>query len=152
MEIIGKVTSTTTFETRGNTISIFGVPEELVGNRVRLDGLLRCSNKKGAYYRVIGWSYTDEPDNNKVIVSGIITRIYQPWENPHGKKTACILLQQNDKGNSVVKVTAVDSKIDELGLDNLSIGQEIRLSGYITYHKRGLHVLYVESLGKEEKE
>lgn len=149
MVITGTVKSTSTFETRGNLISISGVPEEIVGQRVKLEGILRCSNKKGAYFRAIGWEKTDAPDSNRVVVSGTVTQIYQPWDNPHGKRTACILLKQTEQPTSVVKVTAVDSKIEELGLGDLSVGQYLRLSGYITYHKRGLHVLYVESVREE---
>lgn len=48
--------------------------------------------------------------------------------------------------SSTVLVTALSSNIDDLHPDNLSIGMQIRIGGYISFHGKGLHVLYMRTL------
>lgn len=99
---------------------------------------------------VYNYCLSTKPDKNFVTVEGTVTAIFPERINARNRRSVCLLLQQTDRVSSTVLVTALSSNVDALHVDTLTIGTHIRISGYISYHGRGLHVLYMRTLDKEE--
>lgn len=140
--VVGTVDETGALTIFGRPIAVHDVPKVKAGQRVRATGTLLFTRKDGAFLQMRNWEKTDDPESNACMVSGTIMGILPPKTLPGGKRTACIVLQQNDTGKSRLLLTVVGSRIAELGVDNLSTGQQLTVRGYINYHRRGLHVLY----------
>ena len=130
-------------------IPLTGIPEGRAGQRVCVVGKPRWSTDKGSYFKVSKCWHTTKPDKNSVIVEGTIIGIYPERKNSRNRRSACLLLRQSRAPSSTVLVTALSSNIDVLQINNLSIGMRIRIGGYISFHGKGLHVLYMRTLSKE---
>lgn len=146
ISIIGTVASQKKLTVFNYPISISRVPAELVGRRLRCSGYLRYDRNKGAYFQVCQWEDTEEPDSNFVTVEGTIITILPP-KVKRGQERACLILERNGKECTRVLITLVSSHIQAVDFNNLSLGQYVRLSGYINYHRRGLHVLFARKEG-----
>lgn len=124
-------------------IPVVGNLEEFRAQRVRLEGQLSLSRAVGSYFRVYACALTTETDCNLVQVSGVITGVLPEIMNSRGVRSACIFIRQTDSHGSTVLVTALSSSIDVLDPNTLIVGDSISVSGYISSHRKGLHVLYV---------
>lgn len=134
---------------RNLTIPLRGIADEFAGQRVCVCGEPRWAADIGSYFRVTGCWVTTDPDQNAVDVEGTIINIYPERKNNRNRRSACILLQQSRAPSSTVLVTALSSNVDDMQPDNLSIGMRIRIGGYISFHGKGLHILYMRTLNKE---
>lgn len=133
-------------------IPLRGLADQYAGQRMCVSGEPWWAPNIGSYFRVAEYWPSTEPDRNAVEVEGTITRIYPERKNTRNRRSACILLQQSGAPSSTVLVTALSSNVDILQPDNLSIGMRIRIGGYISFHGKGLHVLYMRTIHKEGKE
>lgn len=140
------------FTIRGLAIPLRGLQDKHAGQRVCVLGEPRWTTDVGSYFRVKESWPTTEPDLNAVEVGGTIINIYPERKNNRNRRSACVLLRQSRAPSSTVLVTALSSNVDILQPDNLSIGMRIRIGGYISYHGKGLHVLYMRTLEKEGEE
>lgn len=138
-----------TLTIRGLPIPVRGLSDAYAGQRVCVAGEPRWAADIGSYFRVIACWSTDDPDQNAVEVEGTIINIYPERKNKRNRRSACIILQQSRAPSSTVLVTALSSNVDILQPDNLSIGMRIRVGGYISFHGKGLHVLYMRTISKE---
>lgn len=144
--VVGTASSEDTLTVFGHPIAVHHLPKKKAGKRVKVTGELLFTHDAGAFLQIRNWEETDEPDCNEVVVSGTVMGILPPVEREGGKRSACVILRQNDSNSSRMLLTVIGSRIEEVGIGNLSTGQQLKVRGYITYHKRGLHVLYA---GKE---
>lgn len=135
-----------TLTIRGLPIPISGISDAHAGLRTCVVGKPRWSSDKGSYFKVAKCWTTDKPDKNSVEVEGTIITIYPERKNERNRRSACLLVRQSRAPSSTVLVTALSSNIDDLHPDNLSIGMQIRIGGYISFHGKGLHVLYTRTL------
>lgn len=138
-----------TMEIRGLTIPMKGVAAGHAGQRTCVRGKPAWSADKGSYFRVLYAGPTDKPDSNAVEVEGTITRIYPECKNARNRRSVCVILQQSRDKHSTVLVTALSSHIEDLQPDTLEVGQRLRVRGYISYHGKGLHILYAKTLRLE---
>lgn len=134
---------------RGLPIPVRGVYPVYAGQRVCVVGKPRWSSDKGSYFKVCKCWHTNKPDKNSVEVEGTIVGLYPERKNGRNRRSVCMLLRQSRELSSTVLVTALSSNVDILQASNLSIGMRIRVGGYISYHGKGLHVLYMRTLSKE---
>ena len=132
------------------SIPLSGISDAHAGTRVCVVGKPRWSTEKGSYFKVSKCLRTNKPDKNSVEVEGTIVDIYSERKNKRNRRSACVLLRQSRAPSSTVLVTALSSNIDILQPSNLSIGERIRVGGYISFHGKGLHVLYMRTLSKED--
>lgn len=132
------------------SIPLSGISDAHAGTRVCVVGKPRWSTEKGSYFRVSKCWRTSKPDKNSVEVEGTIIGIYSERKNKRNRRSACVLLRQSRAPSSTVLVTALSSNVDILQPGNLSIGERIRIGGYISFHGKGLHVLYMRTLSKED--
>lgn len=144
--LVGTINEDLTLTVFGHPIAVRYLPKKKVGKRVKVTGVLTFTHTDGAYIQTRNWEETDAPDSNEVVVSGIVMGVLPPVEREGGKRSACVILRQNDNDTSRFLLTIVGPRIEEVDVGNLSTGQQLKVRGYINYHKRGLHVLYA---GKE---
>lgn len=155
MQLIGTVSEVPndkgiySLEVRKLRIPIRCISAKHAGKRVQVSGEPRWSKSKGSYFRVNTCVQSEKQDKNDVVVKGTIIRIMPEKVNARGQRSACIVVQQRKEAGTSVLVTALSSKVDDLNVDNLVVGDHIRLSGYMTYHSKGLHVLYRRTLREE---
>lgn len=156
MKLIGTVSSERnatglyTLMMHNLSIPLSGISDAHAGTRVCVVGKPRWSTEKGSYFKVSKCWRTNKPDKNSVEVEGTIVGIYSERKNKRNRRSACVLLRQSRAPSSTVLVTALSSNIDILQHSNLSIGERIRVGGYISFHGKGLHVLYMRTLSKED--
>lgn len=156
MRLIGTVSETKTengmylLTVKKLPVPLRGLHDRFAGKRVLVVGAPKWSRMFGSYFGVIDCSVSDEPDHNDVEVEGMIVHIFPERKNGRNRRSACLMLQQGLSSTSTVLITALSSNVDVLQPDNLSIGTRIRVGGYISYHGKGLHVLYMKTLYKEE--
>ena len=131
-------------------LPVMHVRDNFVGKRVVVNGSIKWNDGLGAYVDARECVETDNPDCNKVVVSGVIVSILPEIKNARNKRSACIILKQ--RAARKVLVTALSSNVDKLDVGNLSIGSAICVGGYISYHNRGLHVVYSGTLQRREPE
>lgn len=123
-------------------IPIVGALGSVAGQRVALDGCLSWSRTYGSYFKAFAWEITDDADCNKVCISGVITGVLPEILNSRGVRSACVFIRQTESHGSTVLITALSSSIDVLTPDTLVVGDRLSISGYISSHRKGLHVLY----------
>ncbi len=140
--VVGTCLEQTKLEVFGHPIAISPISRKCVGKRLEVEGFLMCSIERGAYLQVLHYTPTDKPDQNECVVSGMVIGVMDPIPHPKHGRTACVLIRQSKSHNSRVLITVIGSRIEELGIGNLSTGQQIAVRGYILYHGKGLHVLY----------
>lgn len=141
-----------TLTIHGLPIPLRGISDAHAGQRTCVIGKPRWSSDKGSYFKVSKCWDTNKPDKNSVEVEGTIVALYPERKNERNRRSACLLLQQGRAPSSTVLVTALSSNIDLLQPGNLSIGMRIRVGGYISFHGKGLHILYMRTVSKEGKE
>ena len=151
MTLTGTLTSATEL-TWGNTTAPIkltcNLPKKVIRRRVTITGTL-AYNSKRAYIKVENVVPATGLDTRDVNITGYIRRIDPERINSRGRRSARLhLYQEKDNPETAVLVTVLDSKIDELGFDNLSIGQQISLCGQIAYHVRGFHLVFMRALGE----
>lgn len=132
----------------GLPIPLSGISDAHAGKRTCVVGRPKWSSDKGSYFKVSKCWSTDKPDKNSVEVEGTIVALYPERKNERNRRSACMLLRQSRAPSSTVLVTALSSNVDVLQPGNLSIGMRIRVGGYISFHGRGLHVLYMRTVSK----
>jgi len=138
-----------TLYTKGNSIPVVGVSESFLGKRVAIRGAPAWNDTTGtSYFRVDECVETTEGDSNTVEVSGVILGIMPEKKNARNRRSACLLIRQSETFASTVLVTALSANVDLMDTDNLSVGDRISIGGYICYHGKGLHVLYVKTIAK----
>lgn len=133
---------------RGLPIPVRGDIEKYVGSRVCIFGQPFWKDGQ-SYLQVESCDFSTHPDIGPAIVTGKVIRIFPERTNARGRRSACVLLQRTEDPSSTVLVTALSSNVDKLDLDNLSIGEKMRVGGYISAHSSGLHVLLTEQLYKK---
>lgn len=147
--VIGQLESLDKLILFGHPISVSRVPPKLVGQRVEISGYLRFTSKEGAYLQALNTISTTRPDLNRVTVQGTVLGVLTPKEHPRHGKSACVVMQQNESITSKLLVTVPGHLFSELDVSNLSAGTRLCVTGYLGYHSKGLHVLFVR---KEEME
>lgn len=116
------------------------------GKRVAIFGMPMWSKELGSYFKVFACKRSTLADANDVVIAGKIVGIMPEIKNSRNRRSACLLVEQENKKNATVLITALASKVDELDIRHLSQGDFIRISGYITSNKKGLHVIYQHTL------
>lgn len=131
-----------------NRLPIVDISKSVLGKRIEVEGYLKYKEESGSFIKTTKYHVTDSQDKNSCIVSGSVVGVLEEKPHPTHGRSACIIIKQSDARDSKVLVTVTGPKIDEVGVDNLSIGQNLTIKGFVTYHSKGLHVTYCR---KEEQ-
>lgn len=156
MQLIGTISKTPnekgvyTLITHDLPIPLTKVEEEFVGKRVKIKGNPVWQREKGSFFQVSSCVETTREDYNKVVIGGRIIKIMPEIINKRGVRSACIVIQPSKHFRSQVLVTILGDKIDnESNFTALKKGDYIRISGYVTYNTRGIHILYLRTVREE---
>ena len=156
MQLIGTISETPneqgvyTLITHGLPIPLVKVDKDFAGKRVKLQGSPIWRQRKGSFFKIYSCKETAQKDYNRVIVGGRITKIMPEIVNKRGERSACLVIQPAQDYRSQVLITILGDKIDnESKFTSLNVGDSIRVSGYVTYNTRGLHILYLTTVREE---
>ena len=143
-QVVGTLTSIRELTVFGHPIQVRNAPPNMVGKRVKLTGNLRFGRLAGAYFQVSKCNETEDPDDTGCVVSGRITSIMEIKPHPRYGESACVIIQQGESDDTKVLISFTSPRSVEAAFDSLVVGQTITVGGYVNYHKRGLHVLFVK--------
>lgn len=143
VSVVGTLVSPGQLEMFGHPIKVQGIPDECVGQRLEVTGRLMFKRDSYAYLKASTFHTTGDPDRNTVTVSGTVSGVLTPKPHTRYGKTACVLLHQTPSSTSKVLVTIPQHSFPLLDVSDLSIGEKLTVTGYLGYHTRGLHILFL---------
>ena len=143
MTIVGTLKSADTLYTHGQGIKVMRANKSLIGKRVEVDGVLCYHKDTGAYLNITKQTPTIMRDSNYVEIEGEVLGVIRPRASQRHGQTACLIMRHNRRPSSKFMVTVPEARFDALDLDGVVAGQFLRIAGFLCYHSKGLHILFL---------